>query len=680
MLSVGRAARWVSIPLLGVLVVAVVLSGSAVLRTSSPVLAGAVGGPCQFQEADQPTNVALCETFDQPAGIGDRGGDLNGTLWGVSRMLGNVNFGQGQYNAAIPTTLQKCGQAVQVQPPNDVAICNGQVAESVTDGIGFDNGTVTDLAMYPKQPFDIAGRTGTIAFDVSDDSAGNHRAWPEIWYTDQPVPTAFDHFSSLQSVPKNGLGVRFAGACGAGNLSCRTLCPSIPSDVAVITVDSAVVVNNYIANDSFMDVGTGPISVKQTGCVRESSGPGNMNHFELRVSQHEVDVYGTDAGNPTGPMTQLAVISNMSLTLTRGLLWMEDVHYNGNKDTATGPDAQGTHTFTWDNFGFDGPVLPRDLAFDAKDSLTPVPNYPMVNLGWITGPNDPAPLSVTVPGVYNIANAAAALLTFNYYTYNPVTVTYRVNNGAWQSQPWLFGTCFTYGCGAKTIAVPVPLTDLQAGTNIVQFKSTDGAVISNVDLVLAGAAGTLTSPPPTTTTTTKPVTTTTATTVPVTTTIPPVTTTIPPVTTTTSTTTPPAPKIIGSTIVGPLVDSGNINSMHGTRVVTGSAGGTVQSLSVYVDAVVAAPNNKYQVGIYRTDSTGAPSTLVVSSSTGNLTPFSWNTMTITATLQANTQYWLEYNTNGNNNLHYVSAPAFGTWPASVAGSQLKAFSIYATLQ
>jgi hypothetical protein len=168
--------------------------------------------------------------------------------------------------------------------------------------------------------------------------------------------------------------------------------------------------------------------------------------------------------------------------------------------------------------------------------------------------------------------------------------------------------------------------------------------------------------------------------VPVTTTIPPVTTTIPPVTTTTSTTTPPAPKIIGSTIVGPLVDSGNINSMHGTRVVTGSAGGTVQSLSVYVDAVVAAPNNKYQVGIYRTDSTGAPSTLVVSSSTGNLTPFSWNTMTITATLQANTQYWLEYNTNGNNNLHYVSAPAFGTWPASVAGSQLKAFSIYATLQ
>ena len=138
---------------------------------------------------------------------------------------------------------------------------------------------------------------------------------------------------------------------------------------AIITVDSAVVVNNYVSDDSFMDVGTGPISVKQVGCVKASSGPGNMNHFELRVSQHEIDVYGTDAGNTTGPMTELAVISNMSLTLTRGLMWMEDVHYNGDKD---GPD-QGTHTFTWDNVGFDGPTLPRDLAFDAPDNLAAGP-------------------------------------------------------------------------------------------------------------------------------------------------------------------------------------------------------------------------------------------------------------------------------------------------------------------
>ena len=476
-----------SIVVCGVVAVSLVVTASGALPTSSAA-ADPAGGPCQFQKADQPLNVAFCDTFDQPAGTGTRSGDLNSTVWGVSRQLGNSNFGQGQYDAALPTTLQKCGQSVQVIPPNDVAICNGQVAESVTDGVGVDNGTVTDLAMYPKQPFDIAGRTGTIAFDVSDDSHGNHRAWPELWYTDQPVPSPFDHFSSLQSVPKNGFGVRFAAYCPPGQLDCRVLCPSIPSNVATITVDSADVVNNFVSDDSFMDVGTGSISVKQVGCVRASSGPGNMNHFELRVSQHEIDVYGTDAGNPTGPMTELAVISNMTLTLTRGLIWTEDVHYNGNKD---GID-QGTHTFTWDNVGFDGPTLPRDLAFDALDSLKPTRDG-MVNLGWAVSPSDPTPLSVAVLGVYNIANASAALLTFNYGTDSPVTISYRVNNGAWHDEAWPFGPCFSQNgstmCGPKTIGLPVPLSDVQPGTNTVQFKSTNPTIVANVDLILVGAAG-----------------------------------------------------------------------------------------------------------------------------------------------------------------------------------------------
>ena len=61
-----------------------------------------------------------------------------------------------------------------------------------------------------------------------------------------------------------------------------------------MTVDSAVVINNYVGNDSFDPVGS--ISVQPVDCVIRSSGPGNMNHFELRVSQNEIDVYGTDAG------------------------------------------------------------------------------------------------------------------------------------------------------------------------------------------------------------------------------------------------------------------------------------------------------------------------------------------------------------------------------------------------
>ena len=432
------------------------------------------------------TAAAFCETFDAPAGNGNRSGNLNGALWGVSRQLGAVNFGQGQYYDVASALMHRCGDDVTVLPPNDVAICNGEAVDAVNDQHG-----VTSLAMYPKQPFDIAGRTGTVTFDVSDDSHGSHRAWPEFWYTDQPVPAPFTHFSSLQSVPRNGLGVRFAGYCPPNEPGCgvRFICPDEPPDVPVITVDSAVVVNDYVSNDSFTDVDPGTISVTPVDCVKASSGPGDLNRFQLAISQDEVDVYGSDAGT-TAPLKLIAVIDNMSLTLTRGLIWIEDVHYNGDKD---GPD-QGTHTFTWDNVGFDGPLIARDLTFDVLDALVPVEGYPgLFNLGWATFPGDSEPLTLTVPGVYNLSRAAGALLTFNYSTYNPVTVSYRVNDGAWHDQPWPFGACYTQNdfvlCGAKTIAVPVDLGDVRYGANTIQFRSSDATAIANVDLILQGAGG-----------------------------------------------------------------------------------------------------------------------------------------------------------------------------------------------
>ncbi|HTD29394.1 MAG TPA: hypothetical protein VK660_08415 [Xanthomonadaceae bacterium] len=432
------------------------------------------------------TNAAFCETFNASASIGNRSGGLDGTLWGVSRQLGATNFGQEQYYDVSPTTMDHCGKDFRVRPPNDVAICNGEVVDSVSDQHG-----VTSLAMYPKQPFDIAGRTGTITFDVSDDSHGNHRAWPELWYTDQPVPAPFVHFSSLQSVPKNGFGVRFAAYCPANVPGCgvRFICPDEPADVAVITVDSAVVVNNYVSNDSFTDVAPGPIKVTPVDCVKASSGPGNMNRFQLRVSKNEIDVYGTDAGT-TAPLKKIAVIDNMALTLTRGLVWIEDVHYNGDKD---GPD-QGTHTFTWDNVGFDGPILPRDLTFDVLDHLAPITGYPgLLNLGWNVPTSSASPLTLSVPKVYDVNLAKGALLTFNYFSYNPVTVNYRINNGTWHAQPWPFGPCYTQGgfvlCGAKTIAIPVSLGEVKTGTNTIQFTSSDATAIANVDLVLQGAGG-----------------------------------------------------------------------------------------------------------------------------------------------------------------------------------------------
>ena len=374
----------------GIVAAAVALAGSMMVfatrsgAASSTLLPGATTGTessaalspgCQLRTAPPGTQAALCQTFDGPAFPATSGrSPALPPLWGVSRMFGNSNSGQGYYNAAIPTPLNACGTTINVVEPNDVAVCNGMLVDAVTDGVGVDNGTVTDLAMYPKQPFDFAGRTGTISFDVSDDSHGNHRAWPELWVADGPEPAPFAHFSSLQTVPKDGFGIRFAG-CGQSG--------------AVTGVDSAVVINNYVSNDSFAgDFPNGPIQVATNGCVTQSSGVGNMNHIEVRVSTNEIDVYATNAGDPGGTLHRISTITGINLTLTRGIVWLEDAHYNGNKD---GID-QGTHTFSWDNLAFDGPVLPRDLAFDAPDNNTPAPNgWP--NMGY------PMPANVTVPNV-----------------------------------------------------------------------------------------------------------------------------------------------------------------------------------------------------------------------------------------------------------------------------------------
>lgn len=435
---------------------------------------------CRFDSAPG-TTAAFCDTFDAPADTPGRSPALS-SVWGSSRLLGYTNFGQGQLNATEPTVLNKCGTNVNVQPPNDIAVCNGQLVEAQSD-----QHNVTALAMYPKQPFDIAGRTGTISFDVSNDSHGIHRAWPEIWYTDTPQPAPFTHFDSEQTVPKNGIGVRFAAACSldGGLASCQGRYPGAPTGPWV-TVDSADIVTNFVSNDPAFGPTPSNLNVQVLDAVKASSGPGDNNHFEMRLSANQIDVYGTDAGT-VAPLRHLAVISNFTMPLTRGLVWAEDVHYNGDKD---GPD-QGTHTFSWDNIGFDGPRLPRDVALDVPDANVPTPNNaPEINEGWNV-PTNGTSVALTVPGVTSSdisgASAGAALL-FNYYVYNPVTITYRINGGAWQSLPWPFPSC-SFPCAYKTIAAPVNLGDVVTGNNTVEFKSTDQTSVSNVDLVFKGAGG-----------------------------------------------------------------------------------------------------------------------------------------------------------------------------------------------
>ncbi len=150
----------------------------------------------------------------------------------------------------------------------------------------------------------------------------------------------------------------------------------------------------------------------------------------------------------------------------------------------------------------------------------------------------------------------------------------------------------------------------------------------------------------------------------------------------------------GYSSIGGSVDSGNSGAYNAFRVSTGPAGGSLNSISVYVGTIDSnAANQKYRLALYG-DSGGFPGGLIGQSAEGTLTANSWNTLSVSGTLNANTTYWLAYMTNGSsasvNNTYYTTGTAnqnmyktytYGpfpsTAPSGLAGSALQT-SAYGT--
>jgi hypothetical protein len=388
-------------------------------------------------------NPAFCETFSTSTpNANPRAGDLP-VYWGASRTNFQVNTNEGW------TASNAVGCASDGATAPDLRICNGQLRESIAD-----NGTVANLSVYPKQPFDFAGRTGVIAFDVSNDSQGTHGAWPELWVSDKPNPTPFVFEAQPGPAPQNGFGIRF-DTCGNGTCG----------------VEASVVRGTVVA-DTFD--GSLPIVNDQT--VIQSNGLGQMNHYEVRVSQGQIDVYGSDAFTPGAAVPALkhiATVPNANLSLSRGLVWLEDTHYNANKF-----GTQGTHTFAWDNLGFDGPKTYRDLSFDVPDA-TPNTNGP---LGYRM------PVTLSVSGVQAVQTPTGAAVALNWYTWDSITVpTISINGNAPITTPWPYTN--TSGFTERSLVVPVPLSQVHlGGTNTITLTGPASQVVHNVNLVLVAGA------------------------------------------------------------------------------------------------------------------------------------------------------------------------------------------------
>jgi hypothetical protein len=178
------------------------------------------------------------------------------------------------------------------------------------------------------------------------------------------------------------------------------------------------------------------MAVHQLDCViAPPDNSGIMNHVELKISQDTIDVYATDAGVPASPTTlrKIASITNVNLSLTRGLIWLEDVHYNADKGI---PPSQSAHTFVWDNVAFDGPFTYRDFSYDALDAGQVDANKSAVDLRKFSVGNQTA--SWDVLNVPADPQAAAVRVLFNFFNqFSPIpTMLNVIVNGNAHTAPW----------------------------------------------------------------------------------------------------------------------------------------------------------------------------------------------------------------------------------------------------
>ncbi len=455
---------------------------------------------------------AFCDNFtnEQPPSV-TRSGPLS-AVWGVSRVSNYQNPSQGNVDtwdgstmgAEDDTATGYCGNQQVIN--NDVQICPGVpgIVDTTNDGSGNGStgGTLSILAMYPRQPFDIAGRTGTVKFDATDNTEGGHGAWPTFVYTDQPVPAPYGVLPPQACSPpsatcdtaadnaRNSVGVNFDGGGAAGGS---------PNCVGV--GDMWVTVN-YVEQELNLD--------NDGGCVALSTIETGMDHFEVQISAAAVTVYGESYNGSSFVLLASAAFKangNPALPLTRGLTWMEDVHYNADKFSNFpkgdgGPFNQALNSFEWDNFGFDGPVLPRDEAIDVPDNTTPGPTqtsaygstdtgYPSTNIGYLI--HRTGPLTFTLNSV-TTAGATGALVVF---TGSPWAGGGQIKASLNGNTPVEIPNSADIGSGMATFAIPFPASEVVNGTNTLKFTDPGlttngyGETLANIDLIVQGAGGTV---------------------------------------------------------------------------------------------------------------------------------------------------------------------------------------------
>jgi len=417
------------------------------------------------------SQAAFCEEFELPH-PGGRGGELDESIFGFARWGHQVQYSWERAPAhtygddyLFPATF--CGVAFDgVLPDQDVRTCDGVGVDGTVSGQlneTFDDQGATGVnALRIRQPFDFAGRIGKVAWDVDakiNPLNSGQGWWMAVWLSSEPTPLASDGRDAITSYPQHGVGFTFA--FGAD-------CPEDVNDWQN-ALEGVVVTDDYQVTSArpFWE-----LDQADARCFKVADA--HMNHFELRLSEDEAELWASDIDDPA-TLSLRTKTSGLGLSFSRGYVQLQ--HWASN---AASGGVTPTQTFRWDNVGFDGPVLPTPRAYEVPDPGTPGQSG-AVRIGYLLAEG---PFSFTLPGV-DLSNATSASFNFVLDGGPGDELAYALNG----NPPHTFvypGTDGSPG-GIHGFSAEVPLSELVPGDNVLSVSLPTALVaqgIGSLDLTL----------------------------------------------------------------------------------------------------------------------------------------------------------------------------------------------------
>jgi hypothetical protein len=456
-------------------------------------------GDCGF---DKP---AFCDTFETLAKDGASAGELDPARWSVTRAAPSEHASLDEAFAVGPTKLPACraGLPDRVLAPRDTLICDPSKTIPTRHLHTATAAQNYGLSSYRiRQPFDFAGRTGTIKFDA-DLTSNGLGGWPALVIAEDPSPAPSFDWEERGSGPRNGVSIEFNGGwCNHP----QTL------EVSLFTFRDYV----QTAERASFDCDTPHVSTQRD----------SLNHVEISLTRKHLEVWASDP-SPDGvdfPNLQKLYEAELDLPFERGY-----VHLLVRNHATMKYWVGSAWSVRWDNVGFDGPEHHEVREFSASEAFRTskgldgcmiagvcrwrgdvIAQYPDDNtrcppdasckfdgdgsvLGYVVPREDEPPVRVEIPGV-ELAGAKKARLalaaTYPWFDWNGVSkpptaivLRYRLNEGSWHARPisGLEANAYTdfspelggagHGAGLLNQIIDLDPAELREGNNSLELRS-----------------------------------------------------------------------------------------------------------------------------------------------------------------------------------------------------------------